>query len=113
MTSTEEDVIRAQQARMSLNAILEKRRMAAVEAPVREQFEDDLRALTDAEQDSKELRSAKQHLLYGRIVETVALPYDAAIAVVRVGTRRHVVAVGRGTVVALGPPSADEPTVRG
>ncbi len=57
------------------------------------------------------LRFGRARLI--ELVETVALPYDAAIAVVRVGTQRHVVAVGRGTVVALGPPSADEPTVRG
>ena len=43
--------------------------------PVREQFENDLRGLTEAEQDSKELKSAKQHLLYDRIVETVKLPF--------------------------------------
>ena len=42
---------------------------------MREQFESDLRALTEAEQDSKELKSAKQHLLYERIVETVQLPF--------------------------------------
>ena len=32
-------------------------------------------ALTEAEQDSKELKSAKQHLLYERIVESVHLPF--------------------------------------
>jgi flagellar biogenesis protein FliO len=47
------------------------------------------------------------------LIETVALPYDAAIAVVRVGRDRHVVAVGRGTVVALGSPSSDEAVPRG
>ena len=46
-----------------------------VEGPVREQFENDLRALTDAEQDSKELKSAKQHLLYDRIIDGVHLPF--------------------------------------
>ena len=71
MNSTEADVQRELQVRMSLQLILEKQRSAAAEAPVREQFESDLRALTEAEQDSKELKSAKQHLLYERIVETV------------------------------------------
>ena len=47
---------------------------------MREQFEADLRALTEAEQDSKELKSAKQRLLYDRIVETVALPFPTAPA---------------------------------
>src|SRR5204862_6249576 len=58
MTSTQEDVIRESQTRMSLLQILEKQRLVAVEAPVGEEFESDLRALTDAEQDSKELKSA-------------------------------------------------------
>jgi polyribonucleotide nucleotidyltransferase len=51
MESTEEDVVRALQTRMSLAAVLEKKRSAAVEGPVRQQFEVDLRALTEAEQD--------------------------------------------------------------
>ena len=45
---------------------------------MREQFESELRALTEAEQDSKELKSAKQHLLYERIVETADLPFPAS-----------------------------------
>jgi polyribonucleotide nucleotidyltransferase len=78
MGSTEQDVIRELQTRMSLSMILEKKRSAAVEAPVRDQFEADLRALTEAEQDSKELKAAKQHLLYARIVETVRLPFPGS-----------------------------------
>ena len=42
---------------------------------MREQFGDDLRALTDAEQDSKELKAAKRSLLFERIVESVQLPF--------------------------------------
>jgi polyribonucleotide nucleotidyltransferase len=80
MTSTEEDVVRELQTRSALNSVLEKARAAAVEAPVRAQFESDLRALTEAEQDSKELKSAKQHLLYDRIVESVELPFPDAAA---------------------------------
>ncbi|MBV8480166.1 MAG: polyribonucleotide nucleotidyltransferase, partial [Actinobacteria bacterium] len=41
----------------------------------REQFGDDLRALTDAEQDSKQLKSAKRQLLFDRITEEVQLPF--------------------------------------
>jgi polyribonucleotide nucleotidyltransferase len=77
MDSTQEDVMRELQTRMSLGMILEKHRAAAVEGPVREQFEADLRGLTEAEQDSKELKSAKQSLLYERIVETVDLPFPS------------------------------------
>ncbi len=75
MTSSEADVLRELQTRMSLAQILEKQRSVAVEEPVREQFEAELRELTEAEQDSKELRSAKRSLLYDRIVETVQLPF--------------------------------------
>ena len=64
--------------------LLEKQRLVAVEGPVREQFEDELRALTDAEQDSKELKSAKRHLLFDRIVETSSCRSRSA----RAGRRR-------------------------
>ncbi len=60
--------------------LLEKQRLVAVEGPVREQFENDLRALTDAEQDSKELKSAKRHLLFDHIVNTVELPFPVGPA---------------------------------
>ena len=85
----DEDIQRQLQTRSSLAMILEKARLAAVEGPVREQFETDLRALTDAEEDSKELKSAKRHLLFDRIVETVELPFS----------------VGPATVEGEGPPS--------
>jgi polyribonucleotide nucleotidyltransferase len=75
MSSTADDVLRELQARMSLAMILEKQRSTAVESQVREQFEGELRGLTEAEQDSKELKSAKRHLLFDRIVETVRLPF--------------------------------------
>jgi polyribonucleotide nucleotidyltransferase len=75
MTSTEEDMVRRAQVRASISSIFEKARMAAVEGPVREQFLSDLRELTDAEQDSKELRSAKRDLLFERILDEVALPF--------------------------------------
>ncbi len=75
MASTEEDIIRRTQVRSSLSQILDDARLAAVEGPVRAQFEADLRALTDAEQDSKELKAAKRQLLLDRIVEEVELPF--------------------------------------
>ncbi len=80
MDSTEDDIVRLTQVRSSLNMLLDKQRQAAVEGPVREQFENDLIALTDAEQDSKELKSAKRHLLFERIVETVELPFPVGAA---------------------------------
>jgi polyribonucleotide nucleotidyltransferase len=82
MDSTEEEIQRQIQVRASLQMLLEKQRLVAVEGPVREQFESDLRALTDAEQDSKELKSAKRHLLFERIVESVQLPFPVGPATV-------------------------------
>ncbi len=82
MTSSEEDILRQLQHKMSLDMILDRIRLAVVEAPVREQFEDDLRALTEAEQDSKELKSAKRALLFDRIIETVDLAFPVGPATV-------------------------------
>jgi len=75
MESTEDDIVRRSQTRASLHAILERAQLTAVEGPVREQFGAELRALTDAEQDSKELRAAKRQLLLDRIVEEIELPF--------------------------------------
>ena len=80
MESTEDEIIRRMQVRASLAIILERARLAAVETPVSEQFEDDLHALTEAEQDPKELKSAKRHLLFDRIEEQVRLPFPVATA---------------------------------
>ena len=82
MEATDEDVLRGFQARQSLHLILERQRQVACEGPVREQFESELRALTDAEQDSKELRSAKRALLFDRIIEGVELPFPVGPATV-------------------------------
>ncbi len=82
MESTEEDIVRQTQVRASLVLLLERERLAAVEQHVRRQFEDDLRALTDAEQDSKELKSAKRQLLFERIIDGVELPFPVGPATV-------------------------------
>ena len=75
MDSTQDQVFKELQTRMSLAQILEKQRSVAVEVPVREQFENDLRGLTEAEQDSKDLKSAKRNLLFTRVIETASLPF--------------------------------------
>ncbi|TML55396.1 MAG: polyribonucleotide nucleotidyltransferase [Actinobacteria bacterium] len=75
MASTEDDIRREIQVRASLALILDRQRLEAVLAPVREQFEEELKELTDAEQDSKELRSAKRSLLFERIEEEIDLPF--------------------------------------
>jgi polyribonucleotide nucleotidyltransferase len=75
MDSTDDDITRQLQVRSALTMLLEKQRSVAVEGPVREQFGDELKALTDAEQDSKALRSAKRQLLFDRIIDEVDLPF--------------------------------------
>ena len=82
MDSGEEDILRQIQVRASLDTILESVRLNVVQEIVREQFEDDLKALTEAEQDSKELKSAKRQLLFDRIIESVELPFPVGPATV-------------------------------
>ncbi len=81
MLSTEEDIVRRTQTRSSLSILLDQARFEAVEGPMRQQFEGELKALTDAEQDSKELKSAKRNLLFDRIVESIELPFPVGPAV--------------------------------
>ena len=75
MTSSEEDVVRRQQVRSALATVADEQRLEAVEERVREQFESDIRALTDAEQDSKELKHAKRNVLRSQITSGVELPW--------------------------------------
>jgi polyribonucleotide nucleotidyltransferase len=82
MTSTEEDIVKRMQVKSSFGLILERLRLEAVIGPVRDQFEAGLRELTEAEQDSKELKSAKRALLFDRIIDTVELPFPAGPATV-------------------------------
>jgi polyribonucleotide nucleotidyltransferase len=82
MDSTEEDIVRELQVRSSLDLLLERLRLEAVRGPIQKQFEDDLRSLTEAEQDSKQLKSAKRQLLFDRIIETVELPFPVGPATV-------------------------------
>ena len=77
MESTQDDIVRQLQLRSSLAMLLEQQRLEAVVAAVRDQFEDDLKALTEAESDSKELKSAKRSLLFDRIIGTIELPFPA------------------------------------
>jgi polyribonucleotide nucleotidyltransferase len=80
MDSTDDDIQRQVQVKSALTALLEKQRSVAVEGPVREQFGDELKALTDAEQDSKALKSAKRQLLFDRILEATELPFPVGSA---------------------------------
>jgi polyribonucleotide nucleotidyltransferase len=82
LEANEEKVFGELQVRMSLAQILEKQRAVAVETVVREKFENDLKGLTDAEQDSKELKSAKRSLVFEHIIESVELPFPVGPATV-------------------------------
>jgi polyribonucleotide nucleotidyltransferase len=82
LDANEEKVFGELQVRMSLAQILEKQRSVAVESVVREKFENDLKGLTDAEQDSKELKSAKRNLVFEHIIESVELPFPVGPATV-------------------------------
>ena len=80
MDSTEEDILRRTQVRFEPRpdpgAAVARRRPGPGARAVRS----DLRALTDAEQDSKGLKSAKRSLLFDRIVESVQLPFPVGAA---------------------------------
>jgi len=78
LNSTEDDMVRETQAKAGLALVLDKQRLVAVEGPVRAQFENELRELTDAEQDSKYLKARKRGILYEQIVEGVNLPFPAS-----------------------------------
>jgi polyribonucleotide nucleotidyltransferase len=93
MDSTEGDIVRELQVRNGLQMLLEQQRLAAVESAVRAQFDSDLRALTDAEQDSKELKSRKRDILLARIQDELQLPFpvgDSEEAVKDAVTRSYV-----------------------
>jgi len=77
MESTDEDITKQMQVRNAVTALLEKQRIVAVEGPIREKFGSELQALTDAEQDSKQLKSAKRHLLFDHIAENVDVSFPA------------------------------------
>ena len=79
LDATEDDIVRELQVRNGLQMLLEKQRLAAVEGPVREQFASELQGLTEAEQDSKELKSRKREILLSQISDglTVSFPTGA------------------------------------
>jgi polyribonucleotide nucleotidyltransferase len=98
MDTTDDDITRIQQVRWALQALLEKQRTVAVEEPVRDQFGSDLRALTDAEQDSKQLKAAKRQLLYDRVAENVTLPFPVGPWTVDADTGEKVVTAGKDSM---------------
>jgi polyribonucleotide nucleotidyltransferase len=77
--STDADVLQRQRIQFGFAQLATEARDGAVYPHVKEQFGDAIRALTDAEQDSKELKSAKRHALYEHIANTIQLPFPSRI----------------------------------
>ncbi len=76
-SSTEADLLQRTRTQFALADLVVEAREAAVYPAVKEQFGDAVRELTDAEQDSKELKSAKRHALLDQIVSGIDLPFPA------------------------------------
>ncbi len=75
--ASEDEMVRRTQVAFATKMLGEERRQKAVQGPLAEQFWDALRNLSDAEQDSKELKSAKRAALYDRIDAEINLPFPA------------------------------------
>jgi polyribonucleotide nucleotidyltransferase len=75
--STDADVLHRQRAQSAFAQLAGETRDQAVYEAVKQQFGDAIRALTDAEQDSKELKSAKRHTLYDQILTQCQLPFPS------------------------------------
>jgi len=76
-SSTEADVLHRQRVGFAFQQLATEARDEAVYGPVKEQFGAAIRALTDAEQDSKELKSGKRHALMDEIGRAVQLPFPS------------------------------------
>src|SRR5690242_10954622 len=76
-TATEGDVLQRQRVQFAFAQLATEARDQAVYEPVKQQFGDAIRALSDAEQDSKELKSAKRHTLYEQIASSIQLPFPS------------------------------------
>jgi polyribonucleotide nucleotidyltransferase len=75
--STESDVLHRQRVQFAVAQLVSEARDTAVYPAVKAQFGDAIRGLTDAEQDSKELKSAKRHALIEQIADSIELPFPA------------------------------------
>ncbi len=75
--STEADLLQRTRTQFGFADLVAEARANAVYPAVKEQFGDAVRALSDAEQDSKELKSAKRSALMEQIVASIELPFPA------------------------------------
>lgn len=75
MSSTEEDIVARTRAKMTLGILFNEAVSSAAKAIVKEQFGDKVSAMSDAEQDSKELKSAKRNLIVQDVLANVKLSF--------------------------------------
>jgi polyribonucleotide nucleotidyltransferase len=75
--SSEADMLRRVRLQFAIEQLVVEARDAAVYPKVKEQFGDQIRALTDAEQDSKELKSAKRAALLEQIEHGIDLGFPS------------------------------------
>jgi polyribonucleotide nucleotidyltransferase len=76
-SSSEDDVLRRMRVQFAFAQLAVEARDQAVYGPLKEQFYEGIKSLTDAEQDSKELKSAKRHALIEQIAQSVQLPFPS------------------------------------
>ncbi len=76
-SSTETDLLQRQRAQFAFAELVVEAREQAVYPAVKSQYGEAVKALTDAEQDSKELKSAKRAALLDDIVAGIDLPFPA------------------------------------
>jgi polyribonucleotide nucleotidyltransferase len=76
-SSTDADVLQRQRVQFALQQLVTEARDAAVYPALKSQFGDQVRALTDAEQDSKELKSAKRAALLEQVEATIDLGFPS------------------------------------
>ena len=76
-SSTETDLLQRQRAQFAFAELVVEAGEQAVYPAVKEQYGEAVQALTDAEQDSKELKSAKRAALLDEIVAGIDLPFPA------------------------------------
>jgi polyribonucleotide nucleotidyltransferase len=73
--SAQGDIEQRTRAELTLSIILAEVQLAETKAAIESQFGDALREFSDFEQDSKELKAAKQSILRDRILAEIKLPF--------------------------------------
>ncbi|MEO6867488.1 MAG: polyribonucleotide nucleotidyltransferase, partial [Gaiellales bacterium] len=75
--SSQSDIEQRTRAQLTLAIILAEVQVAETQTAIEQQFGEALREFTDFEQDSKELKAAKQDILRTRILDEIKLPFPS------------------------------------